>query len=151
MRGSFIPPSDIRELRQLTRYRKNIVCDINKQKNRIEKFLQQSGFELSTFLSDVFGVSGRNLMRVLVSKGKLTPVDVENEVRRISKDKKDEIKLSINGVLNVHQKDFLKMQLTFLDEMLKHLQTVEDSVAAKSKPFEKQIENLDTIPSIAVC
>jgi len=150
LRGSFIPPSDIRELRQLTRYRKNIVGDMNTQKNRIEKFLQQSGFKLSTFLSDVFGVSGRNLMRVLVSKGKLTPLDVENEVRNISKGKKDEIKLSINGVLNSHQKDFLKMQLTFLDELLKHLQTIEDTIAVKSKPFEKQIENLDTIPGVAV-
>jgi len=150
LRGSFIPPSDIRELRQLTRYRKNIIQDVNIQKNRIEKFLQQSGFKLSTFLSDVFGVSGRNLLRVLVSKGKLTPTDVEDEVRNISKTKKDEIKLSVNGVLNSHQRDFLKMQLAFLDEILKHLQTVENAVAAKSQPFTKQIIQLDTIPGIAV-
>jgi transposase len=126
------------------------VNDINTQKNRIEKFLQQSGFKLSAFLTDVFGVSGRNLLRVLVSKGKLTPLDVENEVRNIAKGKKDEIKLSINGILNTHQKDFLKMQLSFLDEMLKHLQSIEDSIAVKSEPFEKQIASLDTIPGIAV-
>ena len=48
--GSFIPPQDVRELRQLTRYRKNVVQDINTQKNRIEKTLQQAGLKLSTFL-----------------------------------------------------------------------------------------------------
>ena len=53
--GSFIPPQEIRELRQLTRYRKNIVQDVNTQKNRIEKTLQQAGFKLSTFLTDIFG------------------------------------------------------------------------------------------------
>ena len=66
-------PLEVRELRQLTRYRKNVVQDINTQKNRIEKSLQQAGSKLSTFLSDVFGVSGRNLIRLLIKKGKLPP------------------------------------------------------------------------------
>ena len=84
LRGSFIPPINVRELRQLTRYRKNVVEDLSTQKNRIEKTLQQAGFKLSTFLSDIFGVSGRNLIGVLIKNGKLTPIDVENETKRIS-------------------------------------------------------------------
>jgi transposase len=148
--GSFIPPQDVRELRQLTRYRKNIVEDINTQKNRIEKSLQQSGFKLSTFLSDVFGVSGRNLLNVLVKRGKLTALDVETETKRISQVKKDEIKLSINGNLSRHQRDFLKMQLSLLDELNAHLATVETSISETSAKFNDCIERLDTIPGIAV-
>jgi len=147
--GSFIPPQDIRELRQLTRYRKNVVGDVNTQKNRIEKSLQQAGFKLSTFLSDVFGVSGRNLMNVLVKNGKLTPSDVEAETKRISQIKKDEIKLSINGRLSRHQRDFLKMQLSLLDELNAHLDTIEKSIAETSAKFNDSIERLDTIPGIA--
>ena len=92
LRGSFIPSKEIRELRDLTRYRKNVVEDITRQKNRIEKELQKAGFKLSTFLSDVFGVSGRNLINVLLKKGKLSSHDVETETKRISQEKKDAIK-----------------------------------------------------------
>jgi transposase len=150
LHGSFIPPLDVRELRQLTRYRKNVVEDINTQKNRIEKTLQQAGFKLSTFLSDIFGVSGRNLIGVLIQKGKLTPNDVENETKRISQEKKNEIKLSINGLLSKRQRQFLQLQITMLDGLLEHLAAIEQSIAELSKPFEKEIDSLDTIPGIGV-
>jgi transposase len=150
LRGSFIPPLDVRELRQLTRYRKNIVEDIGTQKNRIEKSLQQAGFKLSTFLSDVFGVSGRNLLRVLVNKGRLTHFDVENETRRIAPGKKDDIKRSINGQLSKHQRHFLQVQLSLLDDLQAHMSIVEQSISELSVKFQDAIERLDTIPGIAV-
>jgi transposase len=146
--GSFIPPLEVRELRQLTRYRKNMVEDISTQKNRIEKTLQQAGFKLSTFLSDIFGVSGRNLISVLIQKGKLTPIDVENETRRISQEKKNEIKLSINGLLSERQRQFLQLQITMLDDLLSHLTAIEQSIAELSRPFTNDIDRLDTIPGI---
>lgn len=58
LKGSFIPDKTFRELRHLTRYRKSIVRDITAQKNRIDKFLQSSGFRFTAFLSDAFGASG---------------------------------------------------------------------------------------------
>jgi transposase len=150
LRGSFVPPLDVRELRQLTRYRKNVVEDISTQKNRIEKTLQQAGFKLSSFLSDIFGVSGRNLLRVLIQKGKLTPNDVENETKCISAEKKNEIKLSINGLLSERQRQFLQLQITMLDDLLGHLTAIEQSIADLSKPFTNEIARLDTIPGIAI-
>ena len=51
--GSFVPDKEIREFRHLTRYRKSVVNDITSQKNRIEKFLQSSGFRISTFIHDI--------------------------------------------------------------------------------------------------
>ena len=57
LRSSFVPEKRIRELHHLTRYRKSIVHDVTAQKNRIEKLLQSTGFRLSVFLSDTFGVS----------------------------------------------------------------------------------------------
>jgi transposase len=150
LRGSFIPPLDIRELRQLTRYRKNVVEDINTQKNRIEKTLQQAGFKLSTFLSDIFGVSGRNLIQVLIQRGKLTPNDVENETKCISPEKKHEIKLAVNGLLSERQRQFLQLQIGMLDDLLIHLATIEQSIAELSKTFINEIARLDTIPGIAI-
>lgn len=148
LHGSFIPPLDVRELRLLTRYRKNIVEDINTQKNRIEKFLQGSGFKLSNFLTDIFGTSGRNLMNVLIDKGELSASDVENETKRISQEKKDEIKVSINGKLTEHQKYFLKLQLTHLDELISHQAVIEESIESMSGKFSESISRIDAIPGI---
>jgi transposase len=149
LNGSFIPPQEVRELRQLTSYRKNIVGDISTQKNRIEKSLQQAGIKLSTFLSDVFGVSGRNLINVLIGKGRITPIDVDSEVKRVASAKKEEIKIAINGRLNQHQRDFLKLQMALLDQMNSHLTNIDASISELSAKFGDQIELLDSIPGIA--
>ena len=150
LRGSFIPPFEFRELRQLTRYRKNVVQDICTQKNRIEKALQQAGFKLSTFLSDVFGVSGRNILRILIHQGYLVPSDVDSATRRISSIKREEIKLSLNGRLSEHQRQFLQLQLVLLDGLQSHLDSIENAIAKLSSKFDTEIELLDTIPGIAV-
>ena len=71
LKGSFIPEKPIRELRHLTRYRKSVVHDITAQKNRIDKFLQSSGFRFTAFLSDAFGASGRNIIRHLIENGSI--------------------------------------------------------------------------------
>ena len=147
--GSLMPPQDVRELRQLTRYRKNIVQDVGAQKNRIEKTLQQAGFKLSTFLTDIFGVSGRNLMRVLIKQGRIFPSDVESETKSISKEKRAEIKRAINGQLTKKQRHFLQLQVAMLDGLLGHLEEIEKSIAALSEKWEDDIERLDTIPGIA--
>ena len=71
LKGSFIPDKAFRELRHLTRYRKSVVHDITAQKNRIDKFLQSSGFRFTAFLSDTFGASGRNIVRHLIEHGSI--------------------------------------------------------------------------------
>ena len=147
--GSFIPPLEVRELRQLARYRKNIVEDITAQKNRIEKTLQTANIKLSTFLTDIFGVSGRNLINVLVEKGYLSHEDVETETKRISQEKKDAIKRVVNIQLSTHVRNFIKMQLNLLDELFVHLESVEESIDELSAQFQEEIERLDTIPGIA--
>jgi len=147
--GSFIPDEEIRELRRLTRYRKNIIHDITKQKNRIEKELQRVGFKLSSFLSDVFGVSGRNILKVLTEKGCLTTEDVEREAIHIAPKKRAEIASEINGYLSESTRDFIKMQLGHLDTLYVNLREIEISVAKTATLFREDIDRLDTIPGIA--
>ena len=71
LNGSFIPEKRIREFRDLNRYCKSIIRDITSQKNRIEKFLPSSGFRLSSFISDIFGASGRNIILHLIEYGQI--------------------------------------------------------------------------------
>jgi len=148
--GSFIPDTEVRELRQLTRYRRNIVQDVTQQKNRIEKTLQQAGFKLSTFLSDIFGVSGRNLLNILITKGCIVPNDIDESTKQLSSAKKEDMKFALNGRLSAHQRNFLKLELDHLDTLLAHQVEVEEAICQKSESFNEAIKQLDTIPGIAV-
>ncbi len=116
LKGSFIPAKEFRELRHLTRYRKNIISDITSQKNRIDKFLQSSGFRLSMFLSDIFGVSGRNIMRHLAAHGSIDRDALDNCLKTKTRNRMDEILVSVNGSLSAHQREFLDMTLGYLED-----------------------------------
>ena len=91
LKGSFVPEQDIRDLRQYTRYRKALIQDITSQKNRVEKLLQASGFRLSSFLSDIFGVSGMGLMQELIQVGYLSQESVKACLKAAARKKADEI------------------------------------------------------------
>jgi transposase len=150
LRGSFVPPKNIRELRELTRYRKKIVQDITKQKNRIQKTLQIAGFKISSFLSDIFGVSGRFLMKELIDKGFLTKKDVEQVEKYISKDKCNEIKRVLTNKISIHSRNLLDMQLQHLDYLISHLKSVEMHIEELSTPLKDEITRLDTVPGISL-
>ena len=59
LRGSFVPPAPIRELRDVTRYRKSLIQDRTRVANRLHKVLEDAGIKLATVASDILGVSGR--------------------------------------------------------------------------------------------
>jgi len=148
LEGSFIPPKPIRELRNLTRYRKSVMEEIASQKNRIEKHLQSCGFKLSTFLTDIFGLSGRAIMDHLAHHGKITPQEIEALVKGRARKKADEIKQAVNGQMDVHQREFLKLLLGWLDQHYEHLRQVEQKLEEKLKQYQRQLQHLDSIPGI---
>ncbi|WP_227764392.1 IS110 family transposase [Zhaonella formicivorans] len=148
LEGSFVPSKPIRELRNLTRYRKSIIEEITSQKNRIEKHLQSCGFKLSTFLTDIFGVSGRAIMDHLSHHGKISAREVENFVKGRAKNKLHEIKQAVNGKMDVHQREFLKLLLGWLDQHYEHLRQVEQNLEEKLAQYQRQLEQLDGIPGI---
>ena len=80
MRGSFVPPAPIRELRDLTRYRKVLIQDRTREANRLHKLLEDAGIKLASVATDVLGVSGRAMLDALV-RGTTDP-DVLAELAR---------------------------------------------------------------------
>src|SRR5262249_5202386 len=66
LRGSFVPPAPIRELRDLTRYRKALIQDRTREVNRLHKVLEDAGIKLATVATDIVGVSGRTMLEALV-------------------------------------------------------------------------------------
>ncbi len=67
IRPSFVPPPPIRKLRDLTRYRADLVAARTAEKNRVEKLLEDAQIKLSVVASDIFGVSGRDMMGALIA------------------------------------------------------------------------------------
>jgi len=150
LRGSFIPEKAVRELRHLTRYRKSIVHDITAQKNRIDKFLQSSGFRFAAFLSDTFGVSGRNIIRHLIAHGSITREGLDKCLKTQTRNRIDEILVALNGSLSKHQRDFLRMIFGYLEQIQAHKRTIEDEIAAEIIRHSEALSLLCSIPGIDV-
>jgi len=72
VRGSFIPPKEVRELRDLTRYKRKLIQTITSEKRRVEKILEDANITLSSIASDTFGASGKKIIEELM-KGELDP------------------------------------------------------------------------------
>jgi transposase len=131
LKGSFIPDKAFRELRHLTRYRKSIVHDITAQKNRIDKFLQSSGFRFTAFLSDAFGASGRNIIRYLIQHGSMDRTALDSCLKTKTRNRIDEILIALNGTLSLHQRGFLSMAFSHLESLEAHKNVIEDAIAAE--------------------
>lgn len=92
---SFVPPIEIRDLRDLTRLRKKWIGHVTSEKNRIQKVLECSNVKLSSVISDVFAVSGRKLLEKLIEQ-----VYVESRIHGKMASKKDRITDSLFGAFN---------------------------------------------------
>ncbi len=152
--GSFIPDRNIREFRHLNRYRKSIIRDITSQKNRIEKFLQSSGFRLSSFISDIFGASGRNIISHLIKHGSIDRTALDSCLKIKTRNRIDEILIAVNGTLSIHQRDFLKMLMEHFKSLESHLAEVETALKKEMAPFAlhaNQLSSIYGIGSIASC
>lgn len=150
LKGSFIPDKTFRELRHLTRYRKSVVHDITAQKNRIDKFLQSSGFRFTAFLSDTFGASGRNIIRHLIEHGSIDREALDKCLKTKTRNRIDEILVALNGSLSVHQRRFLNMVFLHLEDLEAHKHTIEDEITEEVLKHTDALNLLCSIPGIDV-
>lgn len=150
LKGSFIPDKAFRELRHLTRYRKSIVHDITAQKNRIDKFLQSSGFRFTAFLSDAFGASGRNIIRYLIQNGSIDRAALDKCLKTQTRKRIDQILVALNGSLSLHQRSFLAMAFGHLETLEAHRKAIEDAVANEILKHSEALNLLCSIPGIDV-
>ncbi len=150
LKGSFIPDKTFRELRHLTRYRKSIVHDITAQKNRIDKFLQSSGFRFTAFLSDAFGASGRNIIRHLIQNGSIDRAALDKCLKTQTRKRIDQILVALNGSLSIHQRGFLAMTFGHLETLEAHRKAIEDAIAHEILKHSEALTLLCSIPGIDV-
>jgi transposase len=147
LRSSFVPPKPVRELRDLTRYRRKLVESQVAERNRLLKLLESANIKLASVAADVFGVSGRLMLRALIV-GKTTPQEMAELAKGLLRKKMSELELALEGKLEEHHRFLLRLQLDRLDAADKDLAVLEQRIQEKLKPYEAQLTLLDEIPGV---
>ncbi len=147
LRSSFVPPKPIRELRDLTRYRRKLVESQAAERNRLLKLLETANIKLSSVATDVFGVSGRLMLRALI-EGNATPQEMAVLAKGKLRNKIPELELALEGNLQQHHRFLLELQLQRLEAAEKDLATLEQRIQQKLEPYATQIQLLDEIPGV---
>lgn len=147
LKASFIPPQEIRQLRDLTRYRKKLSQQATAERNRFEKVLQDANFKMSNVISDIFGLTGSKLIEALLNDH--TDFDYLLSLchGRI-KAKKDNLKEALVGNLTPHHKFMLRAIQQSIDDILIKMEGVNDQIDLLSQPFGTELQLLQTIPGI---
>lgn len=146
--ASMVPAQDIRDLRDRTRYRQIIVHMIASEKNRIHKLLQDANIKLTTFVSDLFGISGRALLEKLMDGEMLDEEQVRDLVKTKLKKKVPQLVDALNGKVRLHHREMIRMHMDTIKFLEKKVEELEQSIQELLKPYEKEVELLETIPGI---
>jgi transposase len=148
IKASFIPDRNQRELRELVRYRRSIIEERARQHNRIQKVLEGANLKLGSVVSDIMGVSSKNMLRA-ISEGVDDPEELANMAQRTLKRKKHELELALQGYISPHQRLMLKTILSHIDFLTEQIDMLDQEVAHRVSSFQEDIERLDSIPGIS--
>lgn len=150
VRKSFIAPQAIRELRDLTRYRKKLVGYETSERNRILKILEDANIKIATFMSDVFGVSGRLMLNALIDGEVIEASQLADLAKRKLRAKIPELTQALNGRVTKHHRYIIKQSLDHLTFLEKQIAEIEADMEQYFAPYQKEIELLDTIPGVGL-
>ena len=146
--GSFVPSPEVRDLRDLTRYRKKLVYQATAEKNRIHRLLQDANIKLTSFMSDVFGVSGRLLLEHLVDGEVITLEWLQDNMKGPLKNKTEQLLQSINGRMRPHHVQMIRFSWDHLLFLEQEIQQIDEQVLTRLQDRREAVELLVTIPGI---
>ena len=151
LRPSFVPPADIRRLRDLTRYRADLVGVRTAEKNRVEKLLEDACLKVSVVASDIFGVSGRAMMAALID-GQRDPKVLAAMARARMRVKIPRLEEAFAGLalgtFDDHHRFLLARMLARIDAVTADIAAVEAEIGDHLAPFADAVARLDEIPGI---
>jgi transposase len=147
LRPSFVPPAPIRLLRDLTRYRIDLVGERGREKNRVEKLLEDAQIKLSVVASDIFGVSGRDMMAALIA-GERDPRVLSQLARSRMRAKIGDLEEAFVGRFSDHHAFLLATMLAHIDALDADIAAVEARIEDLVSPFADALARLDAIPGI---
>jgi transposase len=147
IRPSFVPPPPIRRLRDVTRYRIDLVGVRTAEKNRVEKLLEDAQIKLSVVASDIFGKSGRDMMGALVA-GERNPKALAQLARSSMRRKISVLEEAFTGHFTDHHAFLLAKMLARIDAIDADIAELDAKIEAMTAPFVAAVARLDEIPGI---
>src|SRR5436189_2654727 len=148
VRGSFIPPEPVRELRDLTRYRKTLIRNRASEVNRIHKLLESANIKLGSVATDIVGVSGRDMLRALV-EGERRGEVLSQLARGTLRKKTPQLVEALTGRFTAHHGFLLRQILDHLEFLEQAIAHCDRRIVELARPFEPELELLRTIPGVA--
>ena len=147
IRASFIPPAEIRELRDLTRHRKSLIRERVTSKNRVHKLLETANIKLGNVVTDVLGVSGRAMLDALVL-GETGPEALAKLARGSLIPKQKLLAEALRGGFTQHHAFLLGQILKHLDQLAELVAECDERIAKVIQPQDALIQLLQTIPGV---
>jgi transposase len=144
LRPSFVPPPPIRRLRDLTRYRADLVAVRTAEKNRVEKLLEDAQIKLSVVASDIFGVSGRAMLAALIA-GERDPKVLAQLARRRLRAKLSLLEEAFHGRFSDRHAFLLQTMLGRIDQASADIAELDGKIEETVAPFAQTVERLDEI------
>jgi transposase len=145
--ASFVPPKAIRELRDLTRYRRKLTQSISAEKNRVQKVLEDANVKISSVVSDTFGVSASRMIEAILA-GNLDTESISDLAVGKLKVKKEELKKALVGNFQEHHRFMIQASLNHIGFLEKIIAELDQEIARKLKDYHKEYELLQTIPGV---
>lgn len=148
LRGSFVPPAEIRELRDLTRYRKRLIQTHTAEQQRVQKILEDAGIKLDSVASDVLGVSGRAMLRALID-GERDPERLADLAKGVLRKKIPLLREALRGRFREHHATMLRIVLDHIQQLEVSIAQLDAEVDRVMVPFSTARDHLATIPGVA--
>ena len=148
-RPSLVHPKPIRELRDLTRYRRSLIRDRTREMQRVEKLLEDAQIKLSSVITDIFGVSGRQMLDALVG-GVRDPKVLAAMARGSMRRKTGDLEEALTGFFSDHHARILRMMLENIDRLSAQIAALDATIEEAIAPFARQVTQLDEITGVGV-
>jgi transposase len=147
IRGSFVPPTPIQELRDLTRTRKQLVREIAQHTLRLQNVLENANLKLTSVISDVLGMSGRAMIEAII-RGEADPERLADLSLGRLKASRPAVVAALHGRVTPHHRFLLRLHLTQIDALEVAVRDVEARLGEALAPFQGAVDRLMTIPGI---
>jgi transposase len=148
LRASFIPPRPIRELRELTRYRKRLIQERAREAARLHNVLESANIKLGTVATDILGASGRQMIKAL-SAGERDPAVLAELAKGALRLKRQALGPALTGRFTEHHAFLAQQVLAHVEYLDTAIARCDARIEAHTRPFAGRIEQLCTIPGVA--
>lgn len=148
IRGSFVPPTPIQELRDLTRTRKQLVGEITRHTQRIQKVLEDANVKLTRVVSDVLGTSGRAILRALIA-GETDPDRLATLTHKRLKASHAQLVEALHGRVTAHHRFLIDLHLSQIEALEAAVQRLERQIGDALAPFRAAVDLLTTMPGLS--